>query len=263
MRPQYQHYYFGDYYAPNYQDAGFYSSYSYNSSRFGYDPIYAHTRWQHRQDSGWEQAVAADFMNRRDHEDARPPRTCAAQRALGTSRVSTGVVAQPLTQLTKSQGTPLQFQPVDQLERQKLAQHAQDVQRFRDERQKQEINAVGGPAVPTEAHTKQFEPARVKLSGSPIVGRSADQLGKGVTQPKIYNAPKPDLTVEPKPRVNLSTGQPQQHVKDQPAAQPRGNAPNGSATGRTEPGQIQRQVKRQIGSLCSGKRVPCPRLSWA
>ncbi|MGD0655721.1 MAG: YXWGXW repeat-containing protein [Thermoguttaceae bacterium] len=207
VRPQYQHYYFGDYYAANYQDAGFYSSYSYNSSRFGYDPIYAHTRWQHRQDGEWEHRVAADFQNRRDHEDARPPRTWAAQRALGASGVSSGFVAAPLTQLTKSQGTPLRFQPVDQLERQKLAQHAQELQRFRDERQNLEINAAGAPS---ETRTKQFEPARVKLPGSPIVGRSADQLGKDQAPPKIYNAPKPDLKVEPKPRVHLSAGQPQE-----------------------------------------------------
>ena len=70
LRPQYQHYYFGDYYAANYQAAGFYPSYSYNSGRFGYDPIYAYDRWQHRQDSGWEQRQQADFQNRRDHEDA-------------------------------------------------------------------------------------------------------------------------------------------------------------------------------------------------
>ena len=221
VRPQYQHYYFGDYYAPNYQDAGFYSSYSYNSSRFGYDPIYAHTRWQHRQDSGWEQGVAADFMNRRNHEDARPPRTFAAQRALGASGVNAGVVAQPLNQLTKSQDTPQRFQPVDQVERQKLAQHAQEVQRFREERQRQEINATGAPAVPSEARTKQFEPSTVKLPGSPIVGRSADQLGKGVAQPKIYNAPKPDLTVEPKPRVKISAGQEQHTVNRMPLDEPR------------------------------------------
>ncbi len=88
LRPQYQHYYFGDYYAANYQAAGFYPSYSYNSGRYGYDPIYAHERWQHRQDGQWEHRVAADFQNRRDHEDARPPRTWAAQRALGAGGVA-------------------------------------------------------------------------------------------------------------------------------------------------------------------------------
>ena len=82
LRPQYEHYYFGDYYAANYQAAGFYPSYSYNSGGHGYDPIFAHQRWQHRQDGQWEHRIAADFQNRRDHEAARPPRTWAAQAAL-------------------------------------------------------------------------------------------------------------------------------------------------------------------------------------
>ena len=50
LRPRYQHYYFGDYYAANYRSAGFYPWFSINTGRFGYDPIYAHQRWQHRQD---------------------------------------------------------------------------------------------------------------------------------------------------------------------------------------------------------------------
>jgi len=44
FRPRYQHYYFGDYYASNYHDGGYYPAYSDNSSRYGYDPIYAHER---------------------------------------------------------------------------------------------------------------------------------------------------------------------------------------------------------------------------
>ena len=42
LRPRYQHYYFGDYYAPSYSTAGYYPWYSFQSSRHGYDPIYAH-----------------------------------------------------------------------------------------------------------------------------------------------------------------------------------------------------------------------------
>ena len=107
LRPQYQHYYFGDYYAANYQAAGFYPSYSYNSGRFGYDPIYAYDRWQHRQDSGWEQRQQADFQNRRDHENLRPPRTWAAQglqnASDATARAGLPRVAAPLDELRRNQ----------------------------------------------------------------------------------------------------------------------------------------------------------------
>ena len=152
LRPRYQHYYFGDYYAANYGSAGFYPSYAVNSGRFGYDPIYAHNRWQHRQDRGWDQRVAADFKNRRDHEDLRPPRTWAAQRAMDARAVQAGArnlrVATPLTTSARNRNSPrCDSRPVNQAERQRLAQQAQDVQRFRQERQKLDNQPRrGGPA---------------------------------------------------------------------------------------------------------------------
>ena len=131
LRPQYQHYYFGDYYAADYQAAGFYPSYSYNSGRFGYDPIYAYDRWQHRQDRGWEQRQQADFQNRRDHENLRPPRTWAGQglrnASDATSRAGLPRVAALLDDLSRNRDSQLRFQQVDQVERQRLAQQAQDV----------------------------------------------------------------------------------------------------------------------------------------
>jgi hypothetical protein len=220
LRPHYQHYYFGDYYAADYQAAGFYPSYSYNSGRYGYDPIYADERWQHRQDRGWEQRQQADFQNRRDHADARPPRTWMAQTALGAGGVGsreTGIVmAAPFSQFTKSPNSPLRFQPVDQLERQRLGKHGQDVQRFREERQRLESPVAAPSAAPPP---KEFAPARVPLPGSPIVARPVTELGKGHAPPQAYEAPKPDPRIEPKPRVNRPAPQPQRKA-EQPAPQP-------------------------------------------
>ena len=138
LRPGYNHYYFGDYYAANYYDAGFYPRFSFHNHN-GYDPIYAHDRWQHRRDREWEHRQEADFRNLRDHEDSRPPRTWAAQRELETSRVKSKdksfVLAASLAQLAKSKDSPLRFQPLDKNERQKLAQRGREVQKFRAERQ--------------------------------------------------------------------------------------------------------------------------------
>lgn len=213
LRPQYQHYYFGDYYAANYQAAGYYPSYSYNSSRYGYDPIYAHARWQHRQDGQWDRRIAADFQNRRDHEDARPPRTWSAQRALNAvgprSQDAQRQLAVPFSELTRSKESPLRFQPVDPAERQKLGQHGQEVQRFREERQKLETRTAAPSAA---SPSKQSVPARVPLPRSPIVARPVTELGKGYTPPKIYEAPKPDPRIEAKPRPARSPEQPQQHT---------------------------------------------------
>ena len=240
LRPQYQHYYFGDYYAADYQAAGFYPSYSYNSGRFGYDPIYAYDRWQHRQDRGWEQRQQADFQNRRDHDNLRPPRTWAGQglqnASEATSRAGLPRVAALLDDLSRNRDSQLRFQPVDQAERQRLAQQAQDVQRFRQQRQTLETSAVGAPA---ETRTKEFAPAKVRLPGSPIVAKSGAELGRDHTPPKMYEAPKPDPTVVAKPRVNRAVEQPRpqprvERAEPQPqrqpqaerhAQQPRGNEP--------------------------------------
>jgi hypothetical protein len=211
LRPQYQHYYFGDYYAANYEAAGFYPSYSYNSNHYGYDPIYAHERWQHRQDGQWDRRVAADFQNRRDHEDARPPRTWAAQTELdaraGQPRERGIVMAAPLDRLTRSKDSPLRFQPVGQSEKRQFSQQAQAVQRFREQRQTLESNTAGRTA---GAGAKEFAPASLRLPGSPIVAKPVTELGRNHVPPQMHVAPKPDLTVEAKPRATRSPEQPRQ-----------------------------------------------------
>ena len=231
LRPQYQHYYFGDYYAANYQAAGFYPSYLYNSGHFGYDPIYVHERWQHRQDNQWEHRVAAEFQNRRDYEDARPPRTWAAQREIDAHAVQSRergiVMAAPLAQLVKATNSPLRFQPVEPSERREFSQHAQEVHRFREERQKLETNVVGAPA---ETRTKEFVPPRVRLPGSPIAAKPVADSGKYRTPPKTYEAPELDPNVAAKPRVNRSPGQSQQRTLSpaplgQPQPQPKAERP--------------------------------------
>ena len=148
------------------------------------------------------------------------------------------MVAAPLDDLRRNQNSPLRFQPVDQAERQRLAQQAQEVQRFRQQRQKLETNAAGAPA---GTRTKEFAPARVKLPGSPIVAKSGAELGKDHAPPKTYEAPKPDPKVAAKPRVNRSPEQPQQHTVNRvPLDQPR-TAASTAAKGRTAAPQPQRQ----------------------
>lgn len=208
LRPNYQHYYFGDYYGSNYSDAGFYPWFSYNSSRHGYDPIFAQQRWQHRQDRAWEQNIQADFQNRVDHQNARPPRTWAAQQALITSSAASGekrfVIAAPLDQMAKSKDSPVRFQPIDQTQRQKLGQNGQDVRKFLAERQKLEAPA---PPAAVETPSQTIETAKMKLPASPIMAKSPDQLEKAYTPPQAHQLPQPDLKVQPQPRVTRSTDQ--------------------------------------------------------
>ena len=209
LRPQYQHYYFGDYYAANYQTAGFYPSYSYNSGRYGYDPIYAHERWQHRRDAQWDERAAADFQNRRDHEDARPARIWNGPIVIGGGGVAAAVrniVGASLDLASESANGGWQYERVDQAERQRLADQAQEVNRFRDQRQQWETQSATVPA-PDPAH--RGEPDRMRLPPSPIMARSADQLGQDHTPPQAHSAPPLDTVVQPKPRTVRSPGQPE------------------------------------------------------
>ena len=243
LRPQYQHYYFGDYYAANYSSAGFHPWFSYNTSRYGYDPIYAQQLWHHRQDRNWERNVQADFQHRRDHEDARPPRTWAAQRALMSREASSNqksfADAAPLDQLTTRKDSPLRFQAVDQEERQRLAKRGQDIQKFRQERQQLENRAVA----PTVDPAKQAESVRGKLPRSPIFAKSSGELGKHGGPPQVHVAPQPDPMFEPKPRGARSSTQPRPYTtnrrpvettRPQPDAQPLPQ-PNVSRSPQSQP----------------------------
>jgi hypothetical protein len=199
LRPHYAHYYFGDYYAANYYRGGFYASFSFQSGHYGYDPIYSHQRWEHRQDREWEHRAETSYQYRRDHEDARPPRTWAAQKTINPntaqSKQNRVLVATPIDQLAKRKDSPIRLQPVASAERQQLAQRGQEVQKSRVQRQTLESK-------PVETATRKpggvIEPVKVQLPRSPIVAKPANQLGKNQAPPKPQKAPKPDLKRQPK-----------------------------------------------------------------
>ncbi|MDD5260797.1 MAG: hypothetical protein PHD76_03015 [Methylacidiphilales bacterium] len=191
LRPRYSHYYFGDYYAVSYQQGGFFASFSFGSSRDGYDPIFSHQRWEHRQDREWEHRIEASYQNRRDNEAARPPRTWAAAR-VAQNHVT---VAMPLGQLAQRKDNPVRFQPVAREERQKLAQRGQEVQQSRDQRRTLEAKTVDTAARTTGGVAT---PVKVQLPRSPIVAKTTNQMGSNKTPPEALQAPKPDLKLQPK-----------------------------------------------------------------
>ncbi len=214
LRPNYNHYYFGDYYASNYSRGGFYPWFSFNSGGRGYDPFYAHQRWHHRNDREWQQRVEADFQYRHDNEDARPPRTLAAQQTLLKSgnitnvnnNVNNIVVATSLDQLAQNKDAPVRLQAVNSEEKQTLAKHGNDMRQFRSERQK--LEATPAAAATVGKSSPDFKPAKVKLPKSPILAKSADQLDQDHAPPKRHDAPAPDLKVEPKARQATVKGEP-------------------------------------------------------
>ncbi len=201
VRPHYGHYYFGDYYGANYNNVGFLPAFSFHSGRFGYDPIYAHQRWNNRQDRDWERGVQETFQHRREDERARPPRTFAAQQELvrqGLSEQNAGrVFTQPLKQFTQSSDATARFQSVNDEHRQRLAQRAKEIRTQREEREKLETKDVDPTA---SSPDRTPEPSRARLPRSPFVAKDANELGKDVGPPRTQEFPKPDPGVTPRPR---------------------------------------------------------------
>ena len=230
LRPSYNHYYFGDYYAASYYQGGFYASFSFQSGRHGYDPIYSYQHWEHRQDRDWEHRMEATYQDRRDHESARPPRTWAAQGNINPgpagSRPNRELMATPIDQLAKRNDGSMKFQPVAKAERQQLAQRGQEVQQARDQRRTLEAKAVEASARKPGA---VFEPAKVQLPKSPIVAKPASQLGRNQAPPAMQQPPKSDPKFQPKaepagrqPAGNLSSPQPQpRQLGSEPKPAPR------------------------------------------
>ncbi|HTM52659.1 MAG TPA: hypothetical protein VL175_01450 [Pirellulales bacterium] len=193
QRPGYQHYYFGDYYAPGYARNGF-SPWFASHNRGGYDPIYSYQRWRHRDDRDWEHGLARDFEQRRDNENARPAHTWNDQqrRGSGDGRDANSLVGTRIDDFAKRNDSNLRFHPIDKQERQKLAGRQKDFERFRNERQQIEKQKPGGP--------DQNAAGRVKLPQTPIASRTAEQLGvRDVPQrPKLPNV---DSNAQAKPRA--------------------------------------------------------------
>jgi hypothetical protein len=244
LRPNYQHYYFGDYYGSSYSTAGYHPWFSYNSSRFGYDPIYAQQRWQNRRVRGWEKNIQASFQSRVTHQHARPPRTWVAEQALiKKGRTNSGeqhvAMAASLDQLATSKEKTFRFQPIDQAQRQEFGQQRQGVYKYREQRQQLESKV---PAARPGATSQKHEAAKVKLPTSPIMSKPHDQLDKTYAPPKAHQFPQPDPKVEPKARVARSSNQPQQHKVNktpQTEAVPRGSQ---------KPKQLQVQPKQESPS---------------
>lgn len=201
VRPQYNHYYFGDYYAPTYRAAGFSAAFSFQSGRQGYDPIYSRDRWQNRQDPEWGRRVQATFDRRRDHEDARPRRTLAAQVTFEKSDPRRAdrsfTVASSVDQVARDTNAGVRFRRVAGDERQQTVQRVKDVQRFREERQRGESD------VSSERTPNRSEPVRTKAQRSPIVGKRGNQLEKDDSPPDRPQQPQADPKVERKVRKTV------------------------------------------------------------
>lgn len=186
VRPNYGHYYFGDYYAPRYRDNGFYASYSYHSGRRGYDPIYAYSRWENRSDRNWERSRRDNFTYYRDNEAARPPQTWAAMnlRSKGERRGSrdNDEFAQPLAVYAEQREGRQRFEKVSKDNRDRYVAQRQQTREFSKSRRLLENRADERSA--NERKNVRSE----KLAKSPVVGKRSAQMAASEAPPKRREA---------------------------------------------------------------------------
>lgn len=185
VRPTYGHYYFGDYYSSGYRNSGYYASSSYGSSRFGYDPIFAHNRWNHRNDRDWEQNQRDNFNFYRDHEDARPPHSWAALQARPKAdrrgKRDNFEIAQPLASYAGRPDTGQRFQAVSKNERGKIIEQREKVRDYGQQRRQTESQPNLWTA---KKGAKPEHVERQKLAKSPLVAKRPQQLSGADAPPR-------------------------------------------------------------------------------
>jgi hypothetical protein len=194
VQPRSRHYYYGDYYDRRYEQRGFYPWYSKQANRYGDDPIYTHYRSrQLQQDANWDTRVDEQYRYRRDHADARPPRTLALQLNVlnnqSTGARDNAILGRSFTEAVQSNALPLRFTPVNMGERKQIETRGREVHKFQSERAKIETPTSAPGRSRRVRETSQ--PIRMQLPVSPVAARSSERVEGARTPPPMPVAPKP------------------------------------------------------------------------
>jgi len=198
LRPRYCHYYYGDYYAPRYYRKGIYPWFSLHARRVVYDPIYAHQRWNHRNDHQWENHLQTRFRERRKHEGIQPPRSlehsARSGRTDGFSGPERRNFVMPLDRIGKTKHSKYQFKPLNEKERSEFSRQEKELRTYQKERQHRETQRQNKPDGKT---SKKPAPNKETFSRSPIVDKSNQKAHGKKAPPAQYKPPKPNPDVEP------------------------------------------------------------------
>ncbi len=194
IRPRCGHYYFGDYYAPRYHNAGFYASFAWHSQRHCYDPIYAHHRWHHRHDRGWERRRHDDFNYFRDNERARPPHTWAAMRDFREDRFTDGRnrrFARPFADVARAPERGQRFVSLEREGRDRLVAQRQEMRNFGQQRREIETRRTA----PRDDNRQAV--SREAFRRSPFVGRQPERFARNEAPPQRPEARIPNFRPQP------------------------------------------------------------------
>ncbi len=239
VRPAYNTYLFGDYYGANHYGSGIYPWYAFHNSRYGYDPLYAYSASQNlRTNPRWANEIHDVYQYRREHAEARPPRTFAESRNLvarptgGNSAIPAAAanlaLARPLSQIANpasgASANAIRFEKIDAARQKQLAAQTADFHKMRDERTRREIE--GRRDAPAAGANGQAAARPLEMPRSPLAGPNA---GTGRVAPPAPPAhPEIDKTARPNP-ANANP------VRHEPRPDTRPPAPHPTAEARPNP----------------------------
>jgi len=132
VRPSYCHYYFGDFYSPNYAGLGFHPWFAYGQRH--HDPLFGYYGWRHRNDfSSWYGGLRNTYVGRTRGDLPRPPHTFAQQGALvhqnfHNTNVNNLQIVKPLSQFRDGRV------PLTHLSTAQATEHARAARQFQDVR---------------------------------------------------------------------------------------------------------------------------------
>ncbi|MDB5313953.1 MAG: hypothetical protein JWO38_8155 [Gemmataceae bacterium] len=200
-------YYFGDYYARDYLQAGYFPWFSFHTSRFGYDPLFAHTDWVYaRQHIDWEARLRQVYYARRDEPATRPARLYRDY-VRGTVDRGDPALVRPLAELRTAKDLPVKLERIDAARVAAMAEHARATRTLATLRAKWEQERLKelGPGVAAVARP----PVKVRLPDLPRFTRSTNvpPLGPRVVPERPVH-PLPDLTRKPEPRPAVTAVRP-------------------------------------------------------
>jgi hypothetical protein len=201
LRPGYHHYYFGDYYAARYYQRGIFPWFSPHTRHHGYDPIYAHQRWRHRNNPNWEKGLQRTYQLRRNNAAARPPRNFQRESLMASA--SGRSFKKPFFPLTKKREDLPRFESLSRNERNQIKQRGKQIRNLSNQRLKLESR---GLTKPSPGSAKKINVGRVKLQNSPIAAKPRKQAHTMRTTPNRYK--NTHLNSATKPLVRRSSKAP-------------------------------------------------------
>lgn len=222
--PRYNHYVFGDYYGDDSSRYGIVPWFEENDRYRTRDPIYAHQRWEHgRKNEKWSDELKAEYRDRHDRADARPPQVYLDSHTSPPSHPDgerrNQVRARTLEQQVQDKESSLRLIKIDQNERDTQRNRGRDLRKFADERVQRETHHEAPPAV-VPAPDQPVKIERLPAPKSPIQAVRKPNRDKSRTPPTLPQIPK----LEPERQAPNRQAQPAE--QKQPPARVEKERPN-------------------------------------